>query len=45
MSRRRAVFRHGLKNAFVPIITMAGDETTSVLNGAVVIERSLLGLE
>ena len=38
MSRRRAVFRHGLKNAFVPIITMAGDETTSVLNGAVVIE-------
>lgn len=38
MSRRQAVFRHGLKNAFVPIITMAGDETTSVLNGAVVIE-------
>ena len=38
MTRRRAIFRHGLKNAFVPIITMAGDETTSVLNGAVVIE-------
>lgn len=38
MSRRQAVFRHGLKNAFVPIITMAGDETASVLNGAVVIE-------
>jgi len=38
MSRRQAIFRHGLKNAFVPIITMAGDETTSVLNGAVVIE-------
>jgi len=38
MSRRQAIFRHGLKNAFVPIITMAGDETTSVLNGAVVVE-------
>lgn len=38
MSRRQAVFRHGLKNAFVPIITMTGDETSSVLNGAVVIE-------
>lgn len=38
MSRGRAVFRHGLKNAFVPIITMAGDELSSVVNGAVVIE-------
>lgn len=38
MSKSRAVFRHGLKNAFVPIITISGDETTSVFNGAVVVE-------
>lgn len=38
LSERRVVFLHALKNAFIPIITLAGDETTSILNGMVLVE-------
>lgn len=38
LSDTRTLFRHGLKNAFIPIVTISGDETTSILNGAVVVE-------
>ncbi len=34
----RIVRRHGLKNAAIPIVTVAGDELAVFLNGAVVIE-------
>jgi peptide/nickel transport system permease protein len=35
---RAAIFGHALKNAAIPIITFCGDETSSLLNGAIVIE-------
>lgn len=38
LSETRILFRHGLRNAFIPIVTISGDETTSILNGAVVVE-------
>jgi peptide/nickel transport system permease protein len=38
LSEERTVFTHALKNAFIPIITLSGDEITSMLNGAVVLE-------
>jgi peptide/nickel transport system permease protein len=38
LSEQRTVFVHALKNAFIPIITLSGDELTSMLNGAVVLE-------
>jgi len=38
-SRAHVVFSHALKNAFIPVITLGGDEAAALLNGAVVIER------
>lgn len=38
LSRGQAVFRHGLRNAAVPVLTVAGVELASLLVGAVVIE-------
>lgn len=38
LSETRILFRHGLRNALIPIVTLSGDETTSILNGAVVVE-------
>lgn len=35
---RKIVLGQALKNAFIPIITLSGDETISTLNGAVVVE-------
>ncbi|MCY3904209.1 MAG: ABC transporter permease [Caldilineaceae bacterium] len=35
---RRIVLGQALKNAFIPIITLSGDEAISTLNGAVVVE-------
>ncbi len=32
------LFYHALKNAAIPIITMAGHQTAGLLNGAVVVE-------
>jgi len=38
LRERAAIFGHALKNAAIPIITFCGDETSSLLNGAIVIE-------
>lgn len=38
LKERTVVFYHALKNAAIPIITLTGDETASLLNGAVVVE-------
>jgi peptide/nickel transport system permease protein len=38
LKERVVVFRHALKNAFIPVVTLAGDEASVILNGAVVIE-------
>ena len=38
LPERVAIFYHALKNAAIPIITLCGDETAALLNGAVVIE-------
>jgi peptide/nickel transport system permease protein len=37
MSERR-VFLHALKNAAVPLLTLTGDETNSLVNGSLVVE-------
>ncbi len=38
LRERTVVFGHALKNAFIPVITLGGDEAAALLNGAVVIE-------
>jgi peptide/nickel transport system permease protein len=38
LRERAAIFGHALRNAAIPIITFCGDETSALLNGAVVIE-------
>jgi len=38
VSERVVILFHTLKNAAIPIITLAGDEAAALLNGAVVIE-------
>ncbi len=38
ISERRVVGRHGLKNALIPIITLSGDELTSMMNGVIILE-------
>lgn len=38
LRERRTVFVHVLKNASIPMITLAGDDITALLNGIVVIE-------
>ncbi len=38
MKRRRIIFGHALRNSLLPIITVAGDLTTGLINGAVVVE-------
>jgi peptide/nickel transport system permease protein len=37
-SEFRIVFRHALKNAAIPVVTVMGDETLQILQGAVVVE-------
>ena len=32
------IFTHALRNALLPVITVIGDQTTAILNGAVVVE-------
>lgn len=46
LSRRRAIVGHALKNAFIPIVTVAGLEVTWMLGGSFIIETifSLPGL-
>jgi peptide/nickel transport system permease protein len=38
LSERVCTFGHAFRNAAIPILTLAGDETASLLNGAVVVE-------
>lgn len=38
LSERAVILSHTFKNAAIPSLTMAGHETTSLLNGAIVIE-------
>jgi len=38
VARKRVIFVHALRNALLPVITVAGDLTASLVNGAVVIE-------
>ena len=38
MSRRKIIFVHALRNAMLPVVTVAGDLTATLVNGAVVIE-------
>lgn len=38
MSEGRIIFVHALRNAFLPIITVAGDQMVGMLNGLVIIE-------
>src|SRR5262249_17313267 len=39
LSRRRAVLRHGLPNALIPILTLLGIQVASLLSGSVVLEQ------
>lgn len=38
MKRRKIIFGHALRNSLLPVITVAGDLTTGLVNGAVVVE-------
>ena len=38
MSERRIVFRHGFRNALLPLVTMVGLQAGSLLGGSVVVE-------
>jgi peptide/nickel transport system permease protein len=38
LKERTVVMSHALKNAFIPVVTLGGDEAAALLNGAVVIE-------
>lgn len=38
ISRRRVLWRHGLKNALIPLVTVAAMETGSLLGGNMVVE-------
>lgn len=37
-SERRVIFVHALRNAFMPILTVAGDQAVAIANGAVIVE-------
>lgn len=39
LTRTRALLRHGLRNAAIPVVTVAGLQLTTLLIGAVVVER------
>ncbi|NYT84791.1 ABC transporter permease [Pollutimonas harenae] len=38
LSRHSIVFGHALRNSLLPVITVAGDLTTGLINGAVIVE-------
>lgn len=38
LPRRKIIFGHALRNSLLPVITVAGDLTTGLVNGAVVVE-------
>ncbi|MGY6632864.1 MAG: ABC transporter permease [Alkalilacustris sp.] len=39
LSRRQAVFRHGLRNALIPVLTILGLQFSFLLAGAIIIEN------
>ncbi|MCY3835876.1 MAG: ABC transporter permease [Anaerolineaceae bacterium] len=39
LTERASLIRHGLKNAFIPVITVLGLQFASLLSGSVVVER------
>lgn len=39
LSRREALYRHALRNAFLPVLTVTGLQMTTLIVGAVVIEQ------
>jgi peptide/nickel transport system permease protein len=38
VARKRIIFVHALRNALLPVITVAGDQAASLINGAVIVE-------
>ncbi len=38
LSRQSIIFGHALRNSLLPVITVAGDLTTGLINGAVIVE-------
>jgi peptide/nickel transport system permease protein len=36
--RRAIIFVHALRNAMLPVITVAGDQAAGIINGAVIVE-------
>lgn len=38
VKNRPIIFVHALRNAMLPVITVIGDQTTAILNGAVIVE-------
>ncbi|MGV1873392.1 ABC transporter permease [Agrobacterium rosae] len=38
MKRRKIIFGHALRNSLLPVVTVAGDLMTGLINGAVVVE-------
>lgn len=38
MKRHKIIFGHALRNSLLPVVTVAGDLTTGLINGAVVVE-------
>ena len=39
LARRTVLYRHGLRNAFIPMITVGGLQVARILSGAVIIEQ------
>lgn len=39
LSRRRVLFKHGLRNALIPVLTVLGLEFAELLTGAVIVEN------
>lgn len=39
LSERSVIYRHGLKNAFIPVVTLAGLQLGFVLGGTIIIEK------
>jgi peptide/nickel transport system permease protein len=37
-AERRVIYVHALRNAFIPILTVAGDQAVAIANGAVIVE-------
>ena len=38
VKERAVIFKHGLRNGLLPVITVAGDQAAAIANGAVIVE-------